>query len=157
MYSKVNEDYLTSIIDGLNVFMGSYKKILQEACQIEDKLYQGTLCRKDLDDFQAFCDAYTSSIQTHRIYLVPVLPFGSSNENAGLGDLMAILSYPNIFLLKENEITDEQKGNYSRRLREAVQNLKQKYNMMSKRGNNIIKQLNDGKLLFTAENIQTKE
>jgi len=84
MLLNVNEQYLSSLIAGLNEFLGSFKSVLVKAEEIGSDLSEGTFKKQRVDEFIERVDHYSKTISAHRVYLQPLIPFGESDSDVGL-------------------------------------------------------------------------
>jgi len=92
-FSKVNEVYLTSVVTGINEFIGSFKMVLEKLNEVDQKFRSHSEIDKEtFEDIQNVINNYRAVVRTHRVYLAPFLPFGNSYEDAGMNQIINILS-----------------------------------------------------------------
>jgi len=147
MFLKVSEQYLSSLIIGLNEFMGDFKAVVVKAEEIETQLRTDTFTEQSWGEFSSVVKKFNETIKGHRIYLAPFIPFGISNEDVGMQEMDALrLSLE--MLLDENA-----KDNHAR-IREICLNVipkfKEKYSLTSDKANLVTQGVFEGKSPFKA-------
>jgi hypothetical protein len=107
---KVSEKYMTSLIEGINDFIGAFKAVVIKLDEIEAQLDSDSINEESVKDFRNLAREYTEKVRQHRIYLVPLIPFGGSYKEVCFQTIMHL---PNLLdtylkmLVKGDERCDE--------------------------------------------------
>ena len=145
MFLKVGEQYLSSLIIGLNAFMTDFKALVVKVEEIEIELQTNTFSIRSGEEFTQALQRFNETIKGHRIYLAPFIPFGLSNEDIGIQELGALrLSLE--MLLNENLKDDH--GRTREICLKVIPKFKEKYSRTTNKANQVTRGVFDGKSPF---------
>jgi hypothetical protein len=80
MLLKINEQFLSSLITGLNLLMNSYKAFVSQAEEIKHQIERGNLTDESVHTLNELKDNYHATLKTHRVYLTALIPYGKTQE-----------------------------------------------------------------------------
>jgi hypothetical protein len=139
---KVNETYITSLLEGLNKFMGDFRTIVEKSIELETQLRSNDIKRETLKEFSELSKNYNETLKGHRIYLTPLIPFGYSGRDVGIQAITALSLFCARSLREDGmRINEADKED----LLAAINDLKRGYSITSSNANKVLKWVHVGK------------
>lgn len=147
MFLKVSEQYLSSLIIGVNKFMGDFKAVVVKVEEIENQLISNTFTEESGKEFTKVISTFNETVKAHRIYLTPFIPFGVSNEDVGIQNLAA-LQLGLVLLLDESRKAEHPE--IRKKCLKVAPKFKEKYSLTTGKANQITKGVFEGESPFKA-------
>lgn len=149
-FSKVNEEYISAVLKGLNFFLKDLKIMIEITKKHRDEIKSEEISDETIHELISAIRSYVATVQTHRIYLVPIIPIGGSEENGGLSECGLIVNSLQLFRREKEAgaLTKEKKDKILRICLEAVDKLEQEYKSLGEKLNEVIKRIHSGKSIL---------
>lgn len=160
MILKINEQFLSSLINGLNLLMNNYKSMVLQADEIKHQIEKGNLTQESVSVLKELKEKYHNTLNTHRIYLTALIPYGKTQVNEFSFDdinIVAIRHLLDILTLMTAQDGGEAFKKYKDWSLTAIYYVNASYESACNKTNIIIGYLHEGKNPFTIcwENINS--
>jgi hypothetical protein len=148
MMLKINEQFISSLTTGLNQLMNSYKSLVSKTEEIKQQIEQGHLSQESVNKLKELKANYHATLDTHRIYLTALIPFGGTQEHDySFDDINMVAARHLLDILAL--ITAQDGGaafeKYKHWSLEAIRYVNESYNSVCRKANTIAGYLREGK------------
>jgi hypothetical protein len=87
MFLRINEQFFSSLMNGLNLIMSDYKRIVLKAQEIDGKVRAMPLDYTMISELEEVVTIYSNTFRAHRIYLTALVPYGGSVDKEAYNDI----------------------------------------------------------------------
>lgn len=141
VFISISEQFMSALVLGLNNFMGDFKAVVVKAEEVEKGIKEGTYNEELFKECLKRIQQYQETIRASRIYLTPLIPFGTSEEDVGVQAMFALSLLCDRTLRKRDVLLE---GNRDTVV-VVVKNLRDSYKVTTARANELLRRLHAGK------------
>jgi hypothetical protein len=151
MILKINEQFISSLMTGLNKLLNDYRALVIKVDEIGKQLENNCLNLQCIKNIESLRQTYLETFRSHRIYLIPLIPWGSSsNLSSSLENpydhfnLVAISALLEILRMSQEESDQALAMEYREACSRAIDKVRYSYQSVCQQANQIIQYLGEG-------------
>jgi hypothetical protein len=152
MFLKINEQFLSSLINGLHLLMNDYKAVILQVNEIRKHIEKDNYHNEPIDKLETLKQEYENTLRGHRIYLAALIPYSRTGASFHSHDDINLVGV-NLLL---NQLREMQKianpvmlRNYRDEALEFIDYINLSYESACYRANQIIAHIQNGKNPFS--------